>query len=196
MQIGAAGGLLRTQKKRNSMTKLPLAPRLDPTQARLFRRVMGRFGTGITIVTTAIDGEIYGMTANAFMAGSLEPPLCVISIGNAARMAPRLRTARHYGVSFLREDQQWLSQHFSGKPVPGRTPEFRMFDDTPVLEQSLASLATTVDSTASCGDHTLFIGRIFAMTEEGGKPLLFSASRYGKLGFAEELEDIAPPAFW
>ena len=178
------------------MSRQPVSPRLDPADARLFRRIMSRFATGITVVTTAIDGQVYGMTANAFMAGSLEPPLCVVSIGNTARMAARLRTARHYGVSFLREDQQWLSQHFSGRPAEGREPEFRMFDQTPVLDPCLAALTTRVEATASCGDHTLFIGRIFAMTEEGGKPLLFSGSKYGKLGFAEGLEDIAPPEFW
>lgn len=178
------------------MIRQPLSPRLDPADGRLFRRIMGRFATGITVVTTAIDGEVYGMTANAFMAGSLEPPLCVVSIGNSARMAARLRTSGHYGVSFLREDQQWVSQHFAGKPVPGREPTFRMFDETPVLEHSLAALTTRVDSTATCGDHTLFIGEIFAMTEEGGKPLLFSASKYGKVGFANDLDDIPPPEFW
>jgi flavin reductase (DIM6/NTAB) family NADH-FMN oxidoreductase RutF len=178
------------------MMKQPLSPRLDPTDARIFRRIMSRFATGITVVTTEIDGQVYGMTANAYMAGSLDPPLCVVSIGNSARMAHRLRTSRHFGVSFLREDQQWLSQHFSGKPASGREPEFRFFEGTPVLEQCLAALTTRVESTATCGDHTLFIGEIFAMTEEGGRPLLFSASKYAKIGFADELEDIAPPEFW
>lgn len=177
------------------MTRLPLATELDPADAQMYRRVMGRFATGITVVTTSVDGEIHGMTANAFMAGSLEPPLCVVSIGNTARMAARLRSAGHYGVSFLREDQQWLSQNFAGKPAEGLTPEFRTFDETPVLRNSLASMAAKVESTASCGDHTLFIGRIFAMTEEGGKPLLFSASRYANVAF-EDVEDIKPPGFW
>ena len=178
------------------MTRQPVAPRLDPAEVRMYRRVMGRFATGITVVTTAVDGEIFGMTANAFMAGSLEPPLCVISIGNTAKMAARLRTAGHYGVSFLREDQQWLSQNFAGKPEPGREPQFRMFDDTPVLEHSLAAMTAKVESTASCGDHTLFIGRIFAMTEEGGRPLLFAGSNYATVAFTDDLEDIKPPGFW
>lgn len=178
------------------MSRHPVSAQLDPTDSKIFRRIMSRFATGITVVTTAIDDQVYGMTANAYMAGSLDPPLCVVSIGNAARMAQRLRSAQHFGVSFLREDQQWLSQHFAGKPVPGREPAFRYFQDTPVLEHSLAAMTTHVEATASCGDHTLFVGRIFAMTEEGGRPLLFSASRYAKIGFADELEDIAPPQFW
>jgi len=177
------------------MSMSPVAPELDPADARVYRRVMSRFATGITVVTTAIDGEVFGMTANAFMAGSLEPPMCVVSIGNTAKMAARLRTAGHYGVSFLREDQQWLSQNFAGKPIEGREPTFRIFDKTPVLEHSMASMSAIIDSTASCGDHTLFIGRIFAMTEEGGRPLLFSASRYGNVSF-EDVDDIKLPGFW
>ena len=83
-------------------------------QQRLFRQVMGRFATGVTVVTTQIGTETFGMTANAFMAGSLDPMLCVISINHAAQMHGRLRQAGHYGVSFLSQEQQHLAAHFAG----------------------------------------------------------------------------------
>ena len=63
---------------------------LHAEQRQLFRRVMGRFATGVTVVTTRIGAETFGMTANAFMAGSLEPLLCVVSINRTARMHARL----------------------------------------------------------------------------------------------------------
>ena len=65
----------------------------------LFRRVMGSFATGVTVITTEARGEVRGMTANAFMSGSLEPPLCVISVAKRARIHPLLVEAGHFGVS-------------------------------------------------------------------------------------------------
>src|SRR5688500_8077848 len=93
--------------------------RTDAREAaqRLFRQVMGRFATGVTVVTTRLNGETFGMTANAFMAGSLEPMLCVVSINHAAQMHGRLRAAGHYGVSFLTDGQQHLAAHFAGKGI-------------------------------------------------------------------------------
>src|SRR5688500_15964000 len=103
-------------------------------QQRLFRQVMGRFATGVTVVTTLVDTETFGMTANAFMAGSLEPMLCVISINHAAQMHGRLRGASHYGVSFLSQEQQHLAAHFAGKRLEGLAPEFELHGRTPILK--------------------------------------------------------------
>ena len=90
---------------------------------RLFRQVMGRFATGVTVVTTRLGNETFGMTANAFMAGSLEPMLCVVSINHSAQMHARLRQAGHYGVSFLSQEQQHLAAQFAGKRIEGLAPE-------------------------------------------------------------------------
>ena len=83
---------------------------------RLFRGVMGRFATGVTVVTTRVGDEIYGMTANAFMAASLEPMLCVVSINHTAQMHARLLAERHFGVSFLTQDLP-LGWPYGGLPV-------------------------------------------------------------------------------
>jgi flavin reductase (DIM6/NTAB) family NADH-FMN oxidoreductase RutF len=81
----------------------------------LFREMMGSFATGVTVITTATRREVRGMTANAFMSGSLSPPLCVISVACAARMHGFLAEAGHFGVSILSQDQQRLSAHFAGQ---------------------------------------------------------------------------------
>ena len=99
----------------------------------LFRRVMGSFATGVTVITTEARGEIRGMTANAFMSGSLEPPLCVISVARRARIHPLLVEAGHFGVSILAKDQERLSTHFAGGPVADIAPEFVRAGRTPVL---------------------------------------------------------------
>src|SRR5271156_6625102 len=78
----------------------PSAPDGAATEA-LFRRVMASFVTGVTVITTQLRGEIRGMTANAFMSGSLDPPLCVISVALKARMHAFLLEADHFGISIL-----------------------------------------------------------------------------------------------
>src|SRR4051812_38865036 len=88
---------------------------LDTVPPALFRKVMSRFATGVTVITTDVGGEVFGMTANAFMAGSLTPPLCVISIARSAKMHARLVESRRFGVSFLAEPQAPLAQHFAGR---------------------------------------------------------------------------------
>ena len=168
-------------------------PEVDPG---LFRKVMGRFATGVTVVTTSVAGEVFGMTANAFMAGSLAPPLCVISIARAAQMHGRLVSARRFGVSLLGEAEQPLSQRFSGRgPIGAAAPAFRYLGEIPVLAGGIGALAADVVATAACGDHTLFVGRVTAMEPAEGRPLLFYAGRYAALHPGEQVADIAY-SFW
>lgn len=163
---------------------------------KTFRRVMGRFATGVTVVTTVVEGEIFGMTANAFMAGSLSPPLCVVSIGRTAKMHARLEAAGAFGVSFLSEAQSELSQHFAGRPLPGISPGFRFHAGVPVLEGSAGVVAVDLVDTADCGDHTLFVGRIKYMRAGERQPLLFYGGRYTVLDREQRLEHAAPHSFW
>ena len=142
--VGAVIGLAQKAPPKPTPVRTPAAPKpavshaaatqdLNAEQQQLFRRVMGRFATGVTVVTTRIDAETFGMTANAFMAGSLEPPLCVVSINRAARMHARLLEAGHYGVSFLSQEQQHLAAHFAGKRFEGLAPEFELRGPTPIV---------------------------------------------------------------
>jgi flavin reductase (DIM6/NTAB) family NADH-FMN oxidoreductase RutF len=165
-------------------------------EQKLFRQIMGRFATGITVITTVLDDAVFGMTANAFMAGSLVPPLCVISIGCNAQMHERLKASRRFGVSFLNEEQQHLSGHFAGRIFEGLEPDFAEIDGMPVLNRAVATLAADVVSTAACGDHTLFIGQISHMKLGSGMPLLFHGGRYATVRRAEGAEEIEAPAFW
>src|SRR3984893_12274310 len=101
----------------------------------LFRRVMASFVSGVTVITTQVRGEIRGMTANAFMSGSLDPPLCVISVALKARMHGFLVEAGHFGVNILARGQETLIGHFSGQPVEGINPKYDYAGDTPLLAQ-------------------------------------------------------------
>jgi flavin reductase (DIM6/NTAB) family NADH-FMN oxidoreductase RutF len=98
------------------MTAAALARIDERAEAQLFRQVMGRFATGVTVVTTRLNGETFGMTANAFMAGSLEPMLCVVSISRTAQMHGRLQAAGHYGVGWRRISCSAAARLFSSAP--------------------------------------------------------------------------------
>lgn len=87
---------------------------------RLFRNAMGKFATGVTVISTEHNGDIHGMTANAFMSISLNPKLVLISIGEKAKMLEKIQQSKKYAVNILSHDQQVLSMNFAGqleKPV-------------------------------------------------------------------------------
>jgi flavin reductase (DIM6/NTAB) family NADH-FMN oxidoreductase RutF len=159
----------------------------DIIDRAVFRRVMGSFATGVTVITAqAADGDIRGMTANAFMSGSLEPPLCVVSIAKRARMHPHIGAAGHFGVSILAKDQERLSQHFAGGPLADRAPEFVHVGRTPILADAAATIAADVVAQHDCGDHTLFIGHIRHLQAFSRAPLVVHEGHYASLTYSQE----------
>jgi flavin reductase len=149
---------------------------VDPHQ---FRRVMGRFATGVTVITATTNGETRGMTANAFMSGSLDPPLCVVSIAKRAHMHTFLRKSDRFGINILAEGQERIADHFAGRTIAGLHVPFARVDGIPVLAESAARILATTVASHDCGDHTLFIGHISAMTTDDRPPLIYHAARFG-----------------
>lgn len=145
----------------------------------LFRNAMGKFATGVTVLTTMNEGDPHGMTANAFMSVSLDPKLVVISVGHKARFLEKVTAAQKFGVSILAEDQEHYSRMFAGQ-VEG-SPEFVNLAGIPVLHGSVARIACEVVSTHVEGDHTLFIGKVLDIELEDRNPLLFFSGKYRKL---------------
>ena len=156
----------------------------DPSVA--LRRTLGMFATGVTIITTRVGEQVHGMTANAFMSVSLEPPLVLISVDRRTTMCRLLHEGSTYGVSVLCETQSGLSDRFAGRPAAPDAPEprFELIHDTPVVDGALAGFVARVVRSYWGGDHSLFLGRVeFARTGEGA-PLLFHGGRYERLGSA------------
>jgi flavin reductase (DIM6/NTAB) family NADH-FMN oxidoreductase RutF len=162
----------------------------------LFRRVMGAFATGVTVITTEVKGEIRGMTANAFMSGSLDPPLCVVSVGNRARIHPCLIESGFFGVSILAKDQERLSTHFSGGPVADLAPQFVRVGRTPLLTGAAATIAADIVASHDCGDHTLFVGRIVHLAALARPPLVVHEGRYASLSYSQERAPEWVADFW
>jgi flavin reductase (DIM6/NTAB) family NADH-FMN oxidoreductase RutF len=144
-----------------------------PFDSRAFRNTLGRFATGVTVVTTAVEDGVHGMTANAFTSVSLDPPLILVSIGVQARMHTHLRPQRPFGVSVLSQDQVVPAWHFAGRPQEGWQPAFTWREGVPLVAEALAHFACTVETTYPGGDHTLFLGRVLNLWHRDGSPLTF-----------------------
>ncbi|WP_034288790.1 flavin reductase family protein [Amycolatopsis benzoatilytica] len=149
------------------------------------RKALGRFASGVTIVTTAEDRcetSVHGMTANAFTSVSLDPPLVLVSIANRAKMNRRIGETRRYGVSVLADGQEPLSLHFAG--VPQRDPDLVRFvwrGEVPLLEGALVHLACSLDASYPAGDHTLHVGRVERLWYDDGQPLVFYTGSFRAL---------------
>lgn len=142
---------------------------------------MGRFVTGVTVVTTRLGERVHGMTANAFLSVSIDPPLILVSVSQRARMHGYLLEAGRYGVSILSEDQEAVSDHFAGRVREGLDLQFEERGDIPLIAGALAQVVARVVEAHPVGDHTLFIGEVEHLFHREGRPLCYYAGRYGRL---------------
>lgn len=172
---------------------LDAADEIDP---RLFRRVMSRFATGVTVVTVREGSGVRGMTANAFMSGSLEPPLLVVSVAKRANTHALMHAADRFGVNILAETQQEVSEHFAGRPNPRLAIGFDERRGVPVLKDACARMAAETIARHGCGDHTVFVGRILYMDGDDRPPLIYHAGRYRGLDRGGRIDQPAVLEFW
>jgi flavin reductase (DIM6/NTAB) family NADH-FMN oxidoreductase RutF len=155
-------------------------PDSDPSVE--FRRTLGMFATGVTVITTLAGDQVHGMTANAFMSVSLTPPLILISVDRRAKMNGLLREGTRYGVSVLEERQTELSDRFAGRTAAdGPEPRFEIVHETPLVEGALAHLVARVVRSYWGGDHSLFLGHVEYVRYGEGTPLLFHGGRYERV---------------
>jgi flavin reductase (DIM6/NTAB) family NADH-FMN oxidoreductase RutF len=161
-----------------------LPEELGADSAVALRKMLGLFATGVTIVTTRVGEQVHGMTANAFMSVSLEPPLVLVSIDRRTTMCRLLHEGRRYGISVLHEEQSELSDRFAGRTVEdgAAEPRFQLVYETPVLDGALATFVARVARSYWGGDHSLFLGQVECARHRPGTPLLFHGGRYGRLG--------------
>ncbi|RPK03087.1 flavin reductase family protein [Priestia endophytica] len=155
--------------------------------SRTFRNAMGTFATGITVITTEINGDVSGMTANAFMSVSLEPKLIVVSIDKKSRLLEKIHKSKKYGISILSEAQQEYSMIFAGQIKEKREVEFDRIGGIPVLKEALLTLSCNVVAEHEAGDHILFIGEVTDLNINKGEPLVFYNGKYRNLKVLEEL---------
>jgi flavin reductase (DIM6/NTAB) family NADH-FMN oxidoreductase RutF len=161
---------------------LELGQGLEGDPAIAFRRTLGMFATGVTIITTRTGDQVHGMTANAFTSVSLRPPLVLVSVDRRARMSHLLHEGVRFGVNVLEAGQEELSDHFAGRAVEGAPePSFELVHGTPLVEGALAHLVARVVRSYWGGDHSLFLGQVEFARYGAGEPLLFHGGRYERL---------------
>jgi flavin reductase (DIM6/NTAB) family NADH-FMN oxidoreductase RutF len=154
-----------------------------------FREAMGCFATGVTIVTVDLDGEVHGMTANAFASVSLDPLLLLVCVDRNARTHAHLHAKKRFGINILAEHQRRISEYYAlpdcaherAEDVAGARFD-RTGHGTPVLRGALAYLECKLQSTQEAGDHTIFIAEVEEVVVRKGEPLLFFQGKYRKIG--------------
>ena len=143
------------------------------------KKALSRFVSGITVVTTRNSGDpadVHGMTANAFTAVSLHPPLVLVSVATSATSDRLIGETGRYGVSILGVDQEPLSRHFAGGAQRPDLVRFVWRDGLPLLDGALAHLACTVRQSHRAGDHTLHVGEVTDVWSRAGQPLVYFRS--------------------
>ncbi|RVT81714.1 flavin reductase [Rhodobacteraceae bacterium CCMM004] len=159
-----------------------------------FRNACGAFATGVTIITTRLADRDHGMTANAFMSISLDPPLIAVSIAKTAKMLALIEGSGRFAVSVLASGTEDIAMHFAGRPNPDIGAPLRDLDGLPVARRASAVFATHVDKAVDAGDHVIFLGRVSALeTSADAQPLTFHRGRFGKLH--EETPPLLDPAW-
>ena len=154
-----------------------------------FRRAMACFATGVTVITVDYEGQVRGMTANAFSSVSLEPQLVLVCVDHKAQTHAHLHARKRFGINVLSDQQRAVSEYYSGPehdlPVPQCEPpaQFdRTAHGTPVLHGALAYLECKLQHAQDAGDHTIFIAEVEDVVVRPGKPLLYFLSAYHEIG--------------
>lgn len=152
---------------------------IDPRQ---YRDTIGRFATGVTVITWDDGDTARGMTANAVSSLSLDPMIVLVCVDKKATAHPQMARVNAFAVNILAEDQIEVSKTFSQRSVQGMydVPYTKKATGAPIIDGSLAWLDCEVQERIEGGDHTIYLGRVVALeiARPDASPLLFYAGAY------------------
>jgi flavin reductase (DIM6/NTAB) family NADH-FMN oxidoreductase RutF len=151
-----------------------------------YRRVVGRFTTGVTVVTTVLEGEQHALTCNSFTSVSLDPVLVLFCAEKVARFHAAVLASGTWAVSVLAEGQQDLSRRFAarGRPLEdqftGIPHVAGPHTGAAVIDGALAAIECRTRSAVDAGDHTMFLGEVLGVSvpQATGGPLVYYEGRY------------------
>lgn len=161
--------------------------------ADLFRSVIGRFASSVTVVTAVDDsGTFHGMTATAFASVSLVPPLVLVCVDAQSTMHGILGRGTHFGISFLSAGQEELSRRFgSGEAQRGGIAESERFEGVgytrganggaPLLTDALGHIECRIHARHAAGDHMIVVGEVVSAVAHDARPLLYYRGGYTQL---------------
>jgi flavin reductase (DIM6/NTAB) family NADH-FMN oxidoreductase RutF len=155
---------------------------------REFRKALGQFGTGVTVVTVEREpGHVFGMTANSFTSVSLEPMLILVCVDQRAKILAMLQKKKRFGISVLKQGQQAISEYFAQSEQSPEAEERLAIQyhwtpsGIPVVDETLLCLSCKVVAAHVAGDHTIFVGEVEDAEIHDGEPLLFFQGEYRKI---------------
>lgn len=147
---------------------------------------MGHFATGVTVVTTAVDGEVRGLTVNSLTSVSLDPLLVLWCLDKKTRLAEHLPHLTGYGISILASTQRDLSSYFAGQIKDGSVPAFSFepMAGGPRIAGRLAALGCRLERVDEGGDHWILLGRVEELYFDvaAHDPLVWFGGKYRDLG--------------
>lgn len=159
---------------------------MDPDATVAYRRALGAFPTGVTVVTAEDDQGPLGLTVNSFTSVSLDPPLVLWCLQNTSDRRHAFSAAQYFAVNFLGADDRHHSQRFASQAyrldpeeldsAPGRAP---------FLKGALTRLECLTRKRLEIGDHTVLVGEVVAFDTRDGDALLFFRGRYGRASVEE-----------
>ncbi|MCP3723097.1 flavin reductase family protein [Paraburkholderia sp. CNPSo 3272] len=168
------------------MTAQPAQPAFDSAE---FRRALGAFVTGVTVVTTIQpDGSPRGFTANSFTSVSLDPPLILVCIAKTASSYAVFSQTRRFAVSVLAEDQQQVSGVFASKAADkfAQVPWSTRKTGAPVMDGAAASFDCTTHEVVDAGDHIILIGRVVDFVQTSSTPLGYCRGAYVNFSLSQD----------
>jgi flavin reductase (DIM6/NTAB) family NADH-FMN oxidoreductase RutF len=150
-----------------------------------FRGAVGAFATGVTVITTHGEADVYGMTANAFSSVSLDPPLVLVCVISGTTGAETIERNGAFAVNVLGTHQEPISRFFSSRDRPRgqhafrEVPHFTAATGSPIIERAAAYLDCWLAAAHEAGDHLIFIGEVVALgVDREARPLLFHHGGY------------------
>jgi flavin reductase (DIM6/NTAB) family NADH-FMN oxidoreductase RutF len=177
----------------HAIAPLPPAPGTRPDDAAapadVFRDVIGRFATGVAVITAVREGVGYGMTASAVASLSLEPPMLLVCLNRESVTHGIIERAGAFGVNVLRLDQAEAAKRFAGTDRAGKFGDLRVHHGplgSPLLSDALARLECDVAETVTGGTHTVFLGTVRHAEADEGDPLTYFRGRFGRFHDAHE----------
>lgn len=155
-----------------------------PLDKAAFRHTMGRFASGVTIMTTTASGRMHGMTVSAFASQSLDPLLILVSVERSTEMHKLVLASRAFAINILGERSEATARFFADNArLEG--PEFVEgayqlgVSGAPLLNEAIAYLEATVHSTLQAGDHSIIVGQVTALeVRQDAQPLIYYRSGY------------------
>jgi flavin reductase (DIM6/NTAB) family NADH-FMN oxidoreductase RutF len=153
-----------------------------------FRKVIGHFASGVTVITTAHAGRLYGATASAVTSLSADPPMLLVCMNKQSDTGQAITLSGGFAVNILHEDHAHLAIHFAGKSpdkfggVVTTTGRWHQ----PLLDGALATLECRVTQMVTGGTHVVFLADVLGATARPGAPLAYFRGRFGKLRLDDE----------